>query len=193
MKKLLYPIYLILAVTLIIAVCPTEEEGAIYKDTLRLHILANSNSKEDQSIKLCVRDMLLEKYSNNEDIILKPSANEASKDALIREIEFSVNDYLKEINCPYTSKVSIDTEWFNTREYADFTLPCGNYEAIIVDLGSAEGENWWCVMYPPLCLEIASTKNDCIEYSKEEKMLINGYSLKFKMLELIAEAFSQKK
>lgn len=198
--KLLGNVMIIFCVTLIIALMPTEKEGAIYNDTVRLHILANSNKKEDQELKLAIRDKLLEKYGK----LLGDS--ESTEDAiesiekLRSDIERDVNLWINELGEDYKCSIKLGKEWYDTREYEDFTLPCGYYTSLQVMLGNADGENWWCVMYPPLCLDLAtedSPSDDAlINYTKEENKLINksGYNIKFKILELISEsvAFSSK-
>ena len=116
---------------------------------------------------------------------------------LSKEIESDVNAWLYEMGESYTSRVDLGVEWYDTREYDDFTLPSGYYTSLRVMLGNAEGRNWWCVMYPPLCLDIAcedAPSDDAVlGYTKEEYVLITdtGYNVKFKLLELLSSAFSK--
>ena len=186
----------ILAVTLFVAVLPTEKEGAIYEDTLRLHILANSDTREDQELKLKIRDKLLKKYSEQ----LSPLG---SKDAAIgrilairEEMEGDINSWITEEGYAYTASVSISEEWYARRDYGDISLPGGYYTSLKVELGDSEGQNWWCVMYPPLCLEAAlgdAPGDDAIlGYTDEEISLIGKgrYTVKFKLLELTSEIFA---
>ena len=194
--KLIMNISILLLAVIIIAVIPTENESAIYDDTIRLHILANSDSREDQELKLGIRDMVLEKYGQ------KLSGYGTKEEALDRisnltpDIKRDVDERLREHGKKYTSRVEIGLEWYDTRKYEDFTLPCGYYSSLRIMLGEAEGQNWWCVMYPPLCLDIATesapTDDGVINYTKEETRLISkgGYNLKFKILELMSEAFA---
>ena len=113
------------------------------------------------------------------------------------DIENDVNAWLWEYGYEYGCEVAFDTEWYDTREYENFTLPKGYYTSLRVMLGEAEGKNWWCVMYPPLCLDIATEeapKDDAVMgYTKEEYSLIteDGYNVKFKILELLSDAFSK--
>ena len=177
----------ILIATILIAVLPTECEGAIYDDTIRLHILANSDSELDQTVKLAIRDKLLEKYSSLlrcDDSIITAEATIASQ---IFDIERDCATWLRELGLDYGAKASLKQEWYDTREYENFSLPCGYYTSLKIELGNAEGKNWWCVMYPPMCLDIAT--EDAKEYTKSEQALIskNGYNIKFKLLEVVSK------
>ena len=193
----LFTVILLIAVTLVIAVIPTEMDVAIYEDTIRLHILANSDSAEDQTLKYEIRDMLLEKYSDR--LSESASIDEAkSKTSLLcSDMERDVEEWMKERGYEYECNVSLGVEWYETREYEDFILPKGYYTSLKVMLGEAEGKNWWCVMYPPLCLDVATEevprKSSTQSYTKVEKKLItkDGYNVKFKVLELLSDAFSK--
>ncbi len=106
---------------------------------VRLHILANSNSEEDQNLKLKVRDSLI-----NADIFKE-------KEPDLNEINEMVNKIIKENGKNYSVKSERGRFYFPTKKYEKISLPAGEYEALRVVLGEGEGENWWCVMYPPLC------------------------------------------
>ena len=195
--KLLSNTLLTLVLTLTVAILPTDKDAAIYDDTLRLHILANSDSEVDQAVKYEIRDRILEKYGKT----LKESESfedaEARIEGIIPEIESDVDTWLKEAGYSYTSEVTLSVEWYDTREYDDFVLPKGYYTSLRVMLGDADGQNWWCVMYPPLCLDVATEDapfDDAVSgYSKEEYILISEkrYNVKFKMLEVFSDAFSK--
>ena len=198
--KFISYVVMILCVILILAAMPTEKEGAIYRDTVRLHILANSDTEEDQELKLAIRDKLLEKYGT----LLSKSESKDNAIATLEELESQIKSdvdaWIKETGNEYECEVALGVEWYDTREYEDFTLPCGYYTSARISLGEGEGRNWWCVMYPPLCLDLATENapadDAIIGYTKEEISLIskNGYNVKFKILELISEsvAFSSK-
>ena len=198
--KFITNILLILCVTLVIALMPTEKEGAIYQDTVRLHILANSDGKEDQALKLAIRDKLLEKYGQRLGNIETTEGAIERIEALSLDIERDVNKWIGECGEDYRCEIRLGREWYETREYEDFTLPCGYYTSLQILLGEGDGQNWWCVMYPPLCLDLATedapSDDAVINYTEEETRLItkNGYNVKFKILELISEsvAFSSK-
>ncbi|MBQ7363599.1 MAG: stage II sporulation protein R [Clostridia bacterium] len=197
MKAFIYCITSLLLVTLVIAAVPTESEAAIYEDTVRLHILASSDKDEDQEIKLAIRDRVLEKYGT----ALKgySDADEAENKIgeLLKYIESDVDVWLCELGADYTSTVTLGREWYDTREYEDFTLPKGIYTSLIIELGEGAGKNWWCVMFPPMCLDIATESapadDATVDYTNEETRLISGggYSIKFKLLELVSEVASK--
>ena len=191
MKNTILPILCVLITTLMIAAIPTEAEYEVYTETVRLHILANSDSEEDQKTKLELRDAILCKFG----VELKSlsSAKEASEElsSLLPKIEKFAEDELKRKGTPNEVKAYVSTEWYETREYEAFTLPCGYYTSLKVIIGEGKGKNWWCVMFPPLCLDIAceSEKLDTAPgYSTAVNDLISpsGYNCKFKILELLS-------
>ena len=193
-KTLTYTLCLLVSV-LLIATLPTEADAAIYEDTVRLHILAESDSASDQALKLFIRDRLLEKYSA--ELSLSGSADEAfsALEKRIDEIESDCNVWIYEFGGDVCASVSVEREWYNTREYGELTLPAGEYASLKIVLGNGKGQNWWCVMYPPLCLDAALSESDDA-YTKTEKQLVTkgGYRVKFKLLEVtsaIFESFSQ--
>ncbi len=196
-KNLLFTVFVILISTLLLAALPTEAEAEIYTDTLRLHILANSDSDDDQMLKLQIRDKLLLKYG--EILKFEGDFNQAlsSAETLLPEIEEDVNFWLKELGTDYTAKVTLTEEWYDTRDYEDFALPAGYYNSLRVIIGKGDGKNWWCVMYPPLCREIATERapadDGVINYTKEEISLIKGgrYKVKFKILEAMSSIFTK--
>lgn len=183
--KFLSAVLIILFVTLVAAVIPTDAEAAIYEDTVRLHIRARSDSETDQAVKLTIRDKILEKYAYTPTPCSKNEA-EAMIYARLSEIEDDVNFWLEELGCEYGCVVRLTEEWFETRDYGEYSLPAGMYTSLIIELGGGEGQNWWCVMYPPMCHEVAIGKS--VAYTGEETRLIYGgrYAVKFKLLELAA-------
>ena len=195
MKRLFLPVLALLFATLIIAVLPTEAEAAIYTDTVRLHILAASDSKEDQSLKLEIRDEVLKKYGNELKTAKDTDEAKAKISRLIPEIEAFVEAEIKKRGYNYKATVTLGEEWYDTREYERFTLPAGNYTSLRIIIDEGEGANWWCVMFPPLCLDVASenapSDDGIIDYTKEEINLITGnkYNVKFKVLEVLSSAF----
>ena len=185
MKSLLSGIIMILAATLLIAVFPTEAEGAIYEDTVRLHILANSDSKEDQELKLALRDAILKDYGSMLSSFEYVEEAEEKLCDKLGEIEDFSKSKIQELGYSYDVKATLTTEWYETREYENFSLPCGYYTSLRIIIGEGEGKNWWCVMFPPLCLDASVSSPS---YSDAEEMLITKkYNIKFKILELISE------
>lgn len=189
-RKIIAPSLILLIVSLIMAAIPTDAEGAIYEDTIRLHILANSDSEEDQNLKLTVRDGILKKYSDA--LSIESSTEDAKKriEALLPSVKKTAEEIIRENGYSYSCSVELGEEWYDTRKYQDFSLPCGYYSSLVIRIGEAEGQNWWCVMFPPMCLEFATSGNKS-SYTEEEIGLIGGgkYKIKFKTLELINNAF----
>ncbi len=191
MKQTLEGCFALLIATMLIATIPTDAEARIYEDTVRLHILAESDSEEDQQTKLAIRDMILahygERLSGYETV---EEAEEALRE-LIWDIEKDVNEWLSELKSGATAEVTLTREWYDRREYGDIALPAGEYLSLRVIIGEGEGKNWWCVMYPPLCLDVAL--GDYVGYSEDENRLITvgKYNVKMKILELCSTAFKK--
>ena len=173
-------------ITLVLSLCGFADTCEDIEDSvLRLHIVANSDSQNDQRIKLAVRDRLLCDMPYLFDAA--PDRDGAKQAALrsISEIEATVNDELKKQNAGYGCSVKlIDGMYFETREYDGFTMPAGFYCALCVTLGEAGGRNWWCVMYPPLCGSSAIDVDDAFK-ADSARTLKNGsrYEVKFKIYE----------
>lgn len=126
------------------------------QNVLRLHIIANSDSEEDQAVKLLVRDKILEESS-------ELFAGETELKAAEKKAEDNLNEFCKtakrvlsENGFSYNVSAEIGDSYFETREYEDFTLPAGNYRSLIINLGAAKGKNWWCVIFPAVCVPAAS-------------------------------------
>ncbi len=171
--------------TMFIAAIPTDAEYKIYEDTVRLHILANSDSEADQELKLALRDAVLLEYGEELSALESREAAVERLSARLPEIKSFSDEKLRELGADYKTEVTLSEEWYDTREYESFTLPCGYYTSLRIMIGNAEGKNWWCVMFPPLCLDAAISDK---VYTKEEEFLITRkYNVKFKILELISE------
>ena len=190
MKKLLLPLCAILLSALTLCLIPTEAEAQIYEDTVRLHILADSDNSSDQQIKLAIRDSLLLTYGQALSL-----CNEDNRDTFfcdkLDEIQEFVDGELERLGAPYSCSVSYGKEWYDTRVYEGFTLPKGIYTSLQIELGRAAGRNWWCVMYPPLCLDLATDapRDDALlGYETQQIALIQGgrYRVKFKTLEFFS-------
>ena len=174
------------------AVCSDIQESVF-----RLHVIANSDSTEDQNLKYIVRDSVI-------DYINEISKDATSKDEVIAiaeehltEIEEIALQTVKDNGCDYPVKVSIGNFAFPSKKYGDITLPPGYYDALKIEIGEATGQNWWCVMFPPLCF-VDVTSGVVPEESKEimkdnltdeEYDLISGKSadveIKFKIVEVL--------
>ena len=197
MKKALNLGIIMLLVGLFVAAFPTEKEGEIYTDTVRLHILARSDDEYDQKIKLEIRDRLIAKYGNELSAFTSVEDAEVAISNMLPAITTDVDGWLRELGCDVRCCVYLTEEWYDTREYESFVLPRGIYTSLKIVIDEGEGKNWWCVMFPPLCLDIATENAPADDaatgYTDEEITLINKskrYNVKFKMLEIISDIFS---
>lgn len=163
----------------------------IRNDVIRLHVIANSDSEADQRVKLKVRDALLEcgkeMFSGNVDVNNAEEKLNLYKKTLIE----TADKVLAENGMEYKSDISLKEEYFATRQYEEFTMPAGEYLALKVILGEGSGKNWWCVMFPPLCLPAASENKDLnVVFSENGADIVgnsNKYVIKFKIVELFEE------
>jgi stage II sporulation protein R len=171
----------------------SSRQTELSENLIRLHVVANSDSEEDQALKLSVRDGILEELEE----ILKGCNDKVEAEALIsRNIDAltqAASEAIFEKGEYFTVTASITEEVFPTVEYDTFTLPAGEYSSLRVVIGEGEGQNWWCVVFPPLCLSIAE---DTLSYeemglSDETFSIISeesgGYVVKFKLLEWISQ------
>ncbi|MDD7185164.1 MAG: stage II sporulation protein R [Oscillospiraceae bacterium] len=140
---------------------------SLRENVLRMHILANSDSIADQSLKLKVRDAILE---HSEEIFGKTVSFEDFKNVSAENLE-KIHEIAQAVIDEYGFDYEISVEetkmFFDERTYGDITMPAGDYDAVRVTIGSAEGHNWWCVMYPPLCIPMASEITDDKEIEQE--------------------------
>lgn len=173
--------------------------GEIRESVVRLHILADSNSQIDQQVKLKVRDALLEK---NTELLSSKVTPENAKEYFEKsksELEKCANEVLKDNGFNYTAKITLGKEYYTTRVYENLTFPAGMYTSVKVVLGSGEGENWWCVMFPPLCVPAATggiTTDDEVEleeYLDEDgKKIVSSkgkFKVGFKVVEIYEKLF----
>jgi len=173
MKKLMI-LLTILLFTAASALYARSTRESIAENVIRLHILANSDSPADQELKIKIRDRLLEKYrkelSSNEDI-------EKTR-ALIYEnlgnIKKTAEAAAREYGFDYTVNVYLAKDFFPTKKYADVTLPAGKYEALRVEIGKADGKNWWCVMFPPLCYADTDDSEAAAKSRERLEQLLSG-------------------
>lgn len=166
----------------------TENCEAVSGEVLRLHIPANSDSGEDQQIKLRVRDYILAEFSD--ELSGSENLDEAEEKAreLLPEIERKATDFLHENGFSYGAKAELVTMGFTTREYDRLILPAGNYRALRITLGSGNGHNWWCVIFPQLCLpsacESRQSEEILAEFGKPQ-----GITIKFALFEWLNGLF----
>lgn len=161
----------------------------INKKTLRLHIIPNSNSPEDQELKIKIKDKLIntlqyelseQKNINYTKYFIKNNINKINN--IIQE-EISKNNF------DYNFKTELTNMCFETKYYENTVYPAGNYQALRITIGNGAGKNWWCVMFPPMCISVSSNKNNINNnFSKQEQNIITNpkkYKIKLKILELL--------
>ncbi len=185
-------ILLTISVLLLLGLWLEREQTDLSDSVLRLHVLANSDCTEDQQLKLKVRDAVLQEAK----AVLPEDSSAAQAELILR----SNLDRLaaagaavvarEGYNYPVTAEMK--NTWFPTKEYEDFALPAGEYRALRIVIGEGDGRNWWCVVFPPLCLaSVAETVQEtALQAGMTEQQVAlltgesEGYVVKFKLLEL---------
>lgn len=200
-KKVIIGILVVMAVLLTIGLFPVHGEAKIYDSVVRLHVLANSDSDADQARKLKVRDAILTVTAP----LLDDCPDRATAEALLREHEGDIltaaHGALIADGRDEEVTVLFGTECYPERTYDSFCFPAGDYLSLRVCIGAAAGRNWWCCLYPPLCLGAATISRE----KAEEKFISVGltpsqyrvitetdkpvYRARFKLLELIRGLF----
>ncbi len=180
------------------AVFPTASDMEIYGKVIRLHVIANSDSEYDQALKLKVRDGIL---STVEELTRGCKTKDEAERVLaengdvIKEAAYRV---LAENGSELSVSVDIGQEKYPTREYGTLRLPSGKYCSVRIKLGEADGKNWWCVLFPPLCLNSSVKQEEellQVGFTPDQVGIITEssspkYKIKFKILEIIGSLFS---
>lgn len=186
---------LAVAVFMAVGTALERQQQALAGQLIRLHVVANSDSAQDQSIKQDVRDAVLREA----EIIMAPAESQAEAKALLRNqldfLEDTANQTLSDLGCREDAKVSLKRELFGTRTYETFSLPGGYYDALRVEIGSGQGKNWWCVVYPQLCSAATVDNTTAVAamggLSQDQVAMVTGetpeYQFKFKTLELLED------
>lgn len=161
--------------------------GQLPRDVVRLHVVANSNGAEDQAVKLLVRDAVLEEaarwYQG------AGSMEEASSQLCthLQSIAGAARQVLGEQGVGYSATAQMTEMYFPTRDYGDFRLPAGRYRTLRVTLGEGAGKNWWCVVFPILCLPAATQEEALLTLPEGERQVVEGgqeVQVKLKAVEL---------
>ena len=188
----------VLAVSGLYAFLPVNGEHKIYSDLIRLHIIANSDSDGDQKLKFELRDYMLDDISKlTEDCINIDEAVRKINRELVN-IEAKALEFISKNGYDYPVAVTLAKELYPTREYtgddnSEFILPSGKYISLRITIGDAGGQNWWCVLFPPICLSgtkiedelaIAGYSNEQINILKKDKD--KKYVIRFKILEVLS-------
>lgn len=180
------------AAMLILGIWLNREQQALAEDVLRLHVLANSDSEADQALKLEVRDAVLAQAGTYLEGVTSQEEAQRRLTNSLQPLAETGAQVVAQKGYDYSVTVSLEETWFPTKQYEDFALPAGTYTALRVVIGEGAGQNWWCVVFPPLCLGAVSESVESTAamagLSEGEISLITGedegYVVKFKLLEL---------
>ena len=202
-KKLLICTIIVLALSLFAGVLPIHGEGEIYDTVVRLHVLANSDSDDDQALKLKVRDEVIGVVTPAVEGCKSQAEAIAAIEEIIPEIEARAAEKIRAEGYGYSVKVLLGEEYYPTKTYETCAFPEGRYVSMRVVIGEGEGQNWWCCLFPPLCLSAATDGSD---ESNEEAFISVGltgdqykvitetknpkYRVRFKILETISSWFN---
>ena len=202
MKKTLLRIEISLLIALIICGALninafSQQCDNIREKMLRMHVIANSDSEEDQQLKLKVRDAVL---SAGKEVFDGSVTAIEAKEKITPYIDYFENialETIKNEGFDYNVKITVQKEYFNTRTYENsVTLPAGYYTAVKVIIGEGKGQNWWCVMFPPMCLPTAVAECEMSDVLTEDETEIvtetEKYEFKFKIVEFFEEIFNNK-
>ena len=181
------------------AVLPVHGEAGIYDNVIRIHVLANSDSAEDQALKLCVRDAVL---AHTEVLLEGVTDRERASELLqaaLPELEQIAERALLENGACCDVTATLGQEEYPRRTYESVALPAGEYLSLRLCIGEAEGQNWWCVLFPPMCLSSATAEREatCLSAGLTEsqyRLITEGdspkYKLRFKLLEVAQDLFN---
>ena len=202
-QKILIVAIVVMAITLAVGFLPIHGEEEIYDTVVRLHVIANSDSEEDQSLKMQVRDEILasinpvlENCNSREEAI-------AEIGRIRNEVIERAQNVILENGYDYSVDIEVCREKYPTRDYGSFIFPSGEYVSVKVKIGKAEGQNFWCCLYPPLCVSAATEVSG--EYvddafieagltGEQYKVITQTddvkYRVRFKILEVVEEIFN---
>ena len=186
----------VFAVIIAVGVCSVgvfaDNCSRVRSDVLRMHVIANSDSDEDQALKLKVRDAVLESGAELFDGTVTVDEAKAKIEPQKAELEAAAREVIEREGYDYPVSVNVVNEYFATRCYGDLTMPAGRYTAVKVVIGEGAGHNWWCVMFPPLCLPAAQDRGGNIDafLDGDELKVVESsgrYEPRFKIVEIIEE------
>ena len=163
------------------------QQRQLAEKLVRLHVVANSDSPSDQAIKLRVRDAVL---AAAEPVLGSADDPDQALAAELPALECAAAEMLRALGREESVSVTLQNERFPTRDYETFSLPAGVYRTLRVTIGAGEGHNWWCVVFPPLCVSATEQNRALDAMSEPERALIteaNGYELRFRIVELWGE------
>ena len=193
MRKMIRLAAFALAIVLILQFFGLLQDKKTLGDSLiRLHVVAASDSEEDQQVKLQVRDAVIAYVEGALGHVMTLQEAKAWLQENLPGIQDAANQVLRKLGLAATAQVSLQQETFGQREYDTFSLPSGVYESLRITIGAGEGKNWWCVVFPSLCLPAAGESTEDIAagagFSEELTDTITkqeGYVLRFYFLDLL--------
>lgn len=196
-KKIFTYLLTVLCATLILAVVPVSGEEALYDNVLRLHVIANSDSDEDQALKLAVRDEILAVYGDRLAACTSKEQAEEQVALLSAEMTESAKKLIESRGYDYGVRLTLTRENYPTRVYENVTMPAGEYCSLRIIIGEGAGQNWWCVLFPPMCVGNAiggkADESIPVGLSASQYKLISGngrYAVRFKVLEIVEGLFN---
>ena len=193
-------IMILLICLMALSFLPVHGEGAVYDTVVRLHVLANSDTEEDQALKLKVRDAILDVSAP----LVENCTNQADAievlNAHLADLEAAASAVVEVEGYDYPVTVLLGEEDYPTRTYEACAFPAGTYVSLRICIGDAEGQNWWCCLFPPLCLSAATAKEDNedafiqVGLTKDQYGIITEtgktkYKVRFKILEVLEDWF----
>ena len=199
-KRFYVAIVILLIAMMALSFLPVHGERDIYDTVVRLHVLANSDSEADQALKLQVRDAVLAASAPLvQDCTTQAEAVEALT-AHLNDLEAAALSVVQSEGYSYPVTVLLGEEDYPTRTYESCAFPAGTYVSLRVLIGEGEGQNWWCCLFPPLCLSAATAKSDNedafiqVGLTKDQYGIITEtgktkYKVRFKLLEVLEDWF----
>ena len=162
----------------------------VRSDVLRMHVIANSDCSADQQLKLMVRDAVLERGAQLFDGTVTADEARRKIEPHKAELEAAAREVIERAGYDYPVSVNVVNEYFATRCYGSLTMPAGRYTAVKVVIGEGAGRNWWCVMFPPLCLPAAQDRGGNLDtfFDDGELKVVESsgrYEPRFKIVEII--------
>ena len=193
-------IVILLVILMALSFLPVHGEQEVYETVVRLHVLANSDSEDDQALKLKVRDAVLEVTSPLVEGCTSQAQAIEVLNAHLADLEAAAREVIEAVGRSDTVSVHLGEEDYPTRTYESCAFPAGRYVSLRICIGEAVGQNWWCCLFPPLCLSAASAKEDNedafmqVGLTKEQYGIITEtgkakYKVRFKILEVIEDWF----
>lgn len=168
------------------------DSARLREDILRLHVVADSDAQEDQQVKLQVRDAIIGSLREGLEKLTSPEEAYAYVEQMLPKLTQVANQVLRDAGFSQNAQVTLGQESFPVREYDTFSLPSGVYHSLKVTIGSGQGHNWWCVVFPQLC--VGATTQDFVQTAQTSEMpqsltgaLTGEYEIRFWLLDKLGE------